>query len=132
MRPVVERWAGVGALELSGLYGVRTYNRGATLELHVDRLSHAVSAIVQVAQEEIVEPWKFFIEDHSGTLHNLTLRPGDVVLYESARLMHGRPQPLNGSSFSNLFVHYRPVDGWHYTASQLNLSPIFAESLAVF
>ena len=48
LRPVVEQWAGVGELELTGLYGVRTYFRGATLEPHVDRLSHAVSAIVQV------------------------------------------------------------------------------------
>lgn len=130
MRPIVERWAGAGQLELTGLYGVRTYVRGATLEPHVDRLSHAVSAIVQVSQEDMAEPWPISIHDHGGTPHNLTLRPGEVVLYESARLVHGRSQPLNGSSFSNLFVHWRPVAGWHYTVSQLGVSPWFVESLA--
>lgn len=130
LRPVVEKWAGAGELELTGLYGVRTYFRGATLEPHVDRLSHAVSAIVQVAQEDMAEPWAISIQDHGGTPHSLTLGPGEVLLYESARLVHGRTQPLNGSSFSNLFVHYAPVARWHYTASQLDLTPRFAESLS--
>ena len=82
MRPIVERWAGAGQLELTGLYGVRTYLRGATLEPHVDRLSHAVSAVVQVSQEDMAEPWPLSIHDHAGTPHSLTLRPGEVVLYE--------------------------------------------------
>lgn len=128
LRPVVQQWAGVGALELTNIYGVRTYRRGATLEPHVDRVSHALSAIVQVSQESIAEPWPISIHDHDGTPHNLILQPGEMVLYESARLVHGRPQPLNGSSFSNVFVHYRPV-GWQHAASQLDLPPQFTESL---
>ena len=31
-----------------------------------------------------------------------------MVWYESARLVHGRTKPLNGSYFENLFVHYMP------------------------
>jgi hypothetical protein len=32
-----------------------------------------------------------------------------VVLYESAKNIHGRPFPLNGRSYDNLFSHFRPT-----------------------
>jgi len=37
------------------------------------------------------------------------MSPGDMVFYESARCMHGRPEPLQGQFYVNLFSHYRPV-----------------------
>ena len=37
------------------------------------------------------------------------MEPGEALLYESARCMHGRPIPLQGKEYSNIFVHYRPV-----------------------
>jgi len=37
------------------------------------------------------------------------MKPGEALLYESARCMHGRPIPLRGKEYSNIFVHYRPV-----------------------
>lgn len=37
------------------------------------------------------------------------MKPGEALLYESARCMHGRPVPLRGKEYSNIFVHYRPV-----------------------
>ena len=37
------------------------------------------------------------------------MEPGEALLYESARCMHGRPVPLRGKEYSNIFVHYRPV-----------------------
>ena len=40
--------------------------------------------------------------------HQVYLLPGDMVLYESALLLHGRPYGLNGSSYANAFMHYRP------------------------
>ena len=48
--PHVQRWAAVGPLALSAIWGVRTYRRNATLEPHVDRLSHALSVIIQISQ----------------------------------------------------------------------------------
>ena len=33
------------------------------------------------------------------------MQPGEIILYESARLMHGRPEPLDGISFANFFIH---------------------------
>ena len=37
------------------------------------------------------------------------LAPGDLVWYESARVVHGRQFPLRGASFDNLFLHFKPL-----------------------
>ena len=42
---------------------------------------------------------------------------GDMVLYESHSVIHGRPFPMNGNYFANCFIHfepYAPVDGEAY------------------
>ena len=31
-----------------------------------------------------------------------------MLLYESARVPHGRPYPLNGDYFDNIFAHFYP------------------------
>lgn len=36
------------------------------------------------------------------------LKPGEMLLYESATVPHGRMEPLNGDYFDNLFVHFYP------------------------
>jgi prolyl 4-hydroxylase len=38
------------------------------------------------------------------------MKPGDMVLYESHSVLHGRPFPMNGSHYANVFVHYEPLD----------------------
>jgi prolyl 4-hydroxylase len=48
------------------------------------------------------------IEDHQGKKHQLILKPGEIILYESALLDHGRPSPLEGNKFVNVFCHYMP------------------------
>jgi prolyl 4-hydroxylase len=84
------------------------------LEEHVDRIqTHAVSAILQIDQE-IDEPWGLTLLDHKGVTHWVYLLPGEMVYYESAKCLHGRPRPFVGKSFANVFVHYKPSEGWDY------------------
>ena len=40
-------------------------------------------------------------------------QPGEMVWYESARLLHGRPDPFQGEYFDNLFIHYKPTHLWY-------------------
>lgn len=46
---------------------------------------------------------------HDGRAHNVTMEPGDMVLYESHSVLHGRPFPLKGRFFANIFIHFEPV-----------------------
>ena len=49
---------------------------------------------------------------HNGQAHSVIMAPGDMVLYESAKAIHARMIPLNGTSYDNVFVHFRPSKGW--------------------
>ena len=53
------------------------------------------SCIIQVAQD-IDEPWPVEVISHDGVAYNITMAPGDMVLYESHSILHGRPYPLVG------------------------------------
>jgi len=75
--------------------------------------THGVSVIINVAQEGMQEQWPLRIRDHSRKWHEVYLLPGQMLLYESARLQHERLLPLNGDNVCNLFLSYRPVD-WGY------------------
>jgi len=43
-----------------------------------------------------------------GLAVNITMLPGDMVLYESHSLLHGRPFPMKGRYMANIFVHFEP------------------------
>lgn len=112
LRDLVEAWAGV-PVEQTDMYGLRQYETGARLLTHVDReRTHAVSLIVNIAQGNMTEPWPVEVHDHAGRLHEVVMKPGDIVYYESAKCLHGRNRPLTGPNayYVNLFTHYRPVD----------------------
>ena len=47
-------------------------------------------------------------------------QPGEIIFYESASVLHGRPEPFQGDSFTNIFVHFAPVEGWDVSANDVN------------
>eukprot|EP00617_Octactis_speculum_P010351 CAMPEP_0185796728 /NCGR_PEP_ID=MMETSP1174-20130828/161241_1 /TAXON_ID=35687 /ORGANISM="Dictyocha speculum, Strain CCMP1381" /LENGTH=257 /DNA_ID=CAMNT_0028492119 /DNA_START=534 /DNA_END=1304 /DNA_ORIENTATION=- len=116
VRPMLAEWSGFTEeeLELTSCYGIRRYVNGSKLRMHVDTVqTHAVSVIINVAQENMEEDWVLEIKTHDGTYSYVTMTPGDVVLYESAKCLHGRPDPLKGDSYANIFLHFKPgLDKW--------------------
>ena len=108
MQPIVEAWTGKKVIPTS-LYGIREYKRGAVLATHVDRLPLVSSLIIQVAQE-LDDPWPIEVYSHQGKAYNVTMKPGEAVLYESHTVLHGRPFPFNGTNYANIFVHFIPID----------------------
>ncbi len=111
VRPIFEDWFG-GDLVRTSIYGVRRYREGALLRMHVDTLrTHVVSAIINVGQS-VASHWPLVILDHDGLEHNIVMQPGDLLLYESAKLVHGRPTRFKGDYYDNIFIHYMPVVGW--------------------
>ena len=85
----------------------------STLLAHVDQTrTHVISAIINVDQE-VEEDWPLFIQDNRGEDHEVILRPGEMIWYESARLIHGRQRPLRGHHYDNVFVHFKPQGLWY-------------------
>lgn len=110
IRPTLEEWAGDIELEPTALYGIRIYTNGSWLANHIDtRSTHVISTIINVDQE-VDEDWPLEIFDHAGEAHHILMKPGDMVLYESATCVHGRPTSFKGRYFANVFTHFKPVD----------------------
>jgi prolyl 4-hydroxylase len=87
-RTTLEEWTGHTMADCS-LYGIRVYGEGSILAPHVDRLPLTSSAILNVDQD-LDEPWPLEVIGHDGKAHNVTMEPGDLVLYESHSIIHGQ------------------------------------------
>ena len=96
------------AFSRSSLYGIRVYTEGSILATHVDRDPLITSAIINIAQD-VDEKWPLEVYAHNGKAYNITMEPGEMILYESHTVMHGRPFPLKGRYYANLFVHFKPL-----------------------
>ncbi|MEM7561562.1 MAG: GlcNAc-transferase family protein [Pseudomonadota bacterium] len=108
LKPIMERWSAL-ALESTAVYGIRRYHRGTQLKVHIDRSkTHIISGILNIAQS-VDRDWPLVIDDHQGQTHHVVMQPGDLILYEGATLRHGRPLPLEGDYFCNVFVHFKPA-----------------------
>jgi len=106
-RDTIAEWISHEVTECS-LYGIRVYTEGAILATHVDRMPLVSSAIINVDQD-VDEPWPIEVYGHDGKAYNVTMEPGDMVLYESHSVLHGRPFPLKGRLYANIFVHFEPT-----------------------
>lgn len=75
-----------------------------------------MSAIVNVDQVGIDEDWSLEIMGNDGLYHYVNMKPGEMLFYESAKALHGRPQKLKGDGYSNIFIHFKPTtEGvWDY------------------
>jgi prolyl 4-hydroxylase len=94
-RPTIEEWTGM-KLKQTSLYGIRVYTEGSILTPHVDRLPLVSSCIINIDQENLDEDWVLEVYDRHDRAVNVTMKPGDMVLYESGSLVHGRPFALKG------------------------------------
>jgi len=126
VQDVLESWTNQ-RLVLTSAYGIRLYGEGAILAPHADRLPLVSSAIINIVQGNLAEPWALEVIGHDGIAHNITSTPSEMILYESASVIHGRPYSLKGEGavYASLFVHFEPLyhtfrhaqtDGNHYAS----------------
>jgi prolyl 4-hydroxylase len=121
LQPLHEEFAGQ-RIEPSAVYGIRSYNKGAVLVEHKDRIeTHHISSIIIVDKDldckcasNEKRDWPLNIQDHNGKRHRIYAEPGDIILYESAACNHGRVEPFMGTYFRNFYVHYKLTD-WDYS-----------------
>lgn len=58
------------------------------------------------------EPWPLGIVDHAGKEHDVTIVPGELIMYEGSSCPHDRLKPLQGDWFANIFIHMAPIKPW--------------------
>ena len=115
LQPVAEESSGV-SLEFVVFYGIREYYTGNRLLMHVDiPETHVISAILMIHQvTNASDPWYLQVIDFEGKRRNISMDDGDMLLYESATLVHGRPMPFSGKIFANCYIHFKPAEGWDF------------------
>ena len=112
-RARAQHWVGTGT------FGPREYGPGATLAMHVDiAATNVVSVVLHVGAAGGDAAWPLAIVDHANATREITLRPGEALLYESARCAHGRPRPFAGDRYANWYAYFRPAEGWPFARAQ--------------
>jgi hypothetical protein len=125
IKPLIGNWTGKdpSELELTSFYGLREYKRDSWLRNHIDRIeTHVLSVTFSIAklhptedrlltpEEESQYPtWPIEVISWDGRVHRYSHPGGTMVLYESARLVHGRPYHNTGPGHLGAFVHFKPL-----------------------
>ena len=65
--------------------------------------------MIQIDQK-VDKDWPLTLIDHEGGKKKVYLKPGEMLLYESAKMPHGRQFPLDGDFYDNLFAHFQLMD----------------------
>lgn len=59
--------------------------------------------------QHVTDDWVLELIGHDGYATNITMQPGEMIMYESHSILHGRPYPLNGQYYANCFFHFEPI-----------------------
>ena len=120
LHPLMEAWSGE-RLWSASVYGIRVYSNESILAPHVDRLPLIISAILCV-DADVDEDWPLEVYGHAGGVaRNVSLHPGDLFLYESHSILHGRPFPMNGRYYANMFLHWEVLGNGHRSKDDSSL-----------
>lgn len=107
MKTVLQWWT-MRSLVHTSTFGARIYHNESMLINHVDRAdTHLASAVLQLYQN-VTKGWPLEVMGDDGEYYEVYLQPGEMVLYEGARLFHGRPMRCEGTDFANVFSHFKP------------------------
>ena len=112
LKPLAEAWSGL-LLDFVSTSNVRRYTNGSVVAAHLDGIGHLVIGAIMNMGQEVEEDWPLYVKDHQGGDHQVLLKPGEMLWFESARLVHGRLKPLNGKFYDNLFVYFKPRGAWY-------------------
>ena len=115
LQPLAEVWSGV-LLEYHGTQNVRRYTNGSSVAAHLDGIGHLIIGAIMNMGQEVEVDWPLYLKDHQGVHRKVILHPGEMVFFESARVVHGRLEPLNGKFYDNMFVYFKPRGLWYNDA----------------
>ena len=60
--------------------------------------------------------------DNEDQTKKIVLKPGEMLLYESAKVPHGRQFPLEGEYYENILVHFGLMDPFSWMQVQSSTS----------
>lgn len=87
----------------------RAYRRGSRLPRHCDRPACEISLTVHLRGDR---PWAFHLQNFGMPVVDVTLAPGDALMYLGHQVEHWR-EPYEGDEHLQMFLHYVRARGPH-------------------
>ena len=88
----------------------RTYRTGAILKMHRDRKSCEIAISLNIGQQG--DCWDLWLLDHDENACNITLSPGDALIYRGCKLLHWRGKLVHADYVSQAFFFFVNQKGW--------------------
>lgn len=82
----------------------RVYKRGAILRTHKDSVRAEISATLNLGQQG--DPWDIWLMDYNENAHQVTLAPGDALVYQGSQLAHWRGKLEQADNVVQIMFHY--------------------------
>jgi hypothetical protein len=82
----------------------RVYRTGAILRMHKDSERAQIGATINLGQKG--NPWDIWLVDYNENAHNITLEPGDALIYYGSKLHHWRGQLVDSDLVSQVMFHF--------------------------
>eukprot|EP00931_Biecheleriopsis_adriatica_P005087 TRINITY_DN106648_c0_g1_i1.p1 TRINITY_DN106648_c0_g1~~TRINITY_DN106648_c0_g1_i1.p1 ORF type:complete len:453 (+),score=65.28 TRINITY_DN106648_c0_g1_i1:64-1422(+) len=111
VQEILQWWTGI-PLRHTKTMGAQVYRRDAMLLSHLDNKRTQLVSAVLVLSQKVDENggWPFEITHPlRAGVTEVYLQPGEMLLYEGARLLHGRPMRLKGDEYVTVFSHFAPI-----------------------
>lgn len=106
LTPVIEEAVGK---KLAPTYSyARIYYNGSELKIHKDRQSSEVTISVCVEKDQV--DWPIYVKNDDGTVTEVNLNEGDLVVYSGRKNEHWR-NPFTGSRQVQCFLQYVDING---------------------
>ena len=69
LQPIIQEWIGEeNPISPSSLYGIRSYKRGAVLDMHADRFDVLHAGCIVMVDKQVEEDWPLHCVDYNGCL----------------------------------------------------------------
>jgi hypothetical protein len=103
-------------LEATALYGVREYLKGAFLAMHFDKRSTHIYSFTVTHSKDADWPLRY-MKKYENDYVDVEIEAGQMLFYEGADYLHGRPSVFQGTSYMNWYMHFQPVENENSTAA---------------
>ena len=115
LKPSLEEWCGekLNFVSFDGVWENQEKSQWFKSVEDLDSL-HVISATLLIARDAEGENWQFDIVEFDGLEQLVTLNNGEMLMYESAKLIVGKKGALKGKSYAECTFHYVPSAGWPF------------------